>query len=350
MPVRNLVGDFVTVALVCFLLIFGGLVVALIHCWRTALVVVATIPFIVLGTSRDMRARKWSCTSMHALLLVFARLWCFYLSSCEKGGGGGMRSFLGTIIWQLLGLSSQRDQSGLCRAVSSCAHPLTHRRISHRAAFVCHGQSRFGRGSAPRNICNSQFAAAFRAWPRADHARCFQIHSRSSSPEQWCTVPQGRPCGSLQRAVKILCVRPCLLRWISFSGRESVWLHRHACCSQCGSLLRNFLGSLCVAASAHWSCPCRRGPHSSSDKLSRGGHLVCRFLSIFCFGLLLEYRSLKNLHGCMIASAVERTALCPSASQATVFGKSTRSYLRSLLLPMRCRQPKSLPEPSRSAT
>lgn len=53
--VRNLVGDFVTVAVVCLTLILGGLGIALYYCWRTALVVLATMPLLIAGAVLMMR-------------------------------------------------------------------------------------------------------------------------------------------------------------------------------------------------------------------------------------------------------------------------------------------------------
>jgi hypothetical protein len=50
--VRNLVGDFISVALLSVVCLCGGLGIALFYCWRTALVVLATMPFLVIGTPR----------------------------------------------------------------------------------------------------------------------------------------------------------------------------------------------------------------------------------------------------------------------------------------------------------
>lgn len=47
--IRNLVGDYVTIMIVCITLLGGGLGIALFYCWRTALVVLATMPFLVVG-------------------------------------------------------------------------------------------------------------------------------------------------------------------------------------------------------------------------------------------------------------------------------------------------------------
>eukprot|EP00048_Salpingoeca_helianthica_P013576 m.203509 g.203509 ORF g.203509 m.203509 type:complete len:1137 (-) comp15520_c2_seq5:241-3651(-) len=60
--VRNLVGDFIAIALLCTVLLCGGLGVALFYCWRTALVVLATMPFLVVGGVLMMRLSMLSTT------------------------------------------------------------------------------------------------------------------------------------------------------------------------------------------------------------------------------------------------------------------------------------------------
>ena len=77
--VRNLVGDYITILTLCCVLILGGIGVALFYCWRTALVVLATMPFLIvsgvimmkLSLSSTMEAQNSSKNiSDHATLVL----------------------------------------------------------------------------------------------------------------------------------------------------------------------------------------------------------------------------------------------------------------------------------------